>query len=166
MDPRLAKRRMSTGRVLLIVFGVLLLGGLVWVVGIALWVYYYGSDFVEGTKETLQEGAAFGRLRPAQACVDESLERVKRCAGWQFHCRFEAQFFLHGCLTRSRRLAEFCIDVPAPVHVVESYSHRVETCRAHGQAGKQGCFQLVQEVQAVCEQQRHEPATSSIDGRR
>lgn len=140
---------LSTGaKVAIAVVGVLVLvvGGTC--AGVALWLNANADDLQAKGKVIMQEGAAFGRGKPARACVDEGLRRLPNLDG--IMAEATNKVFVESCLKTATVDAAFCAGVPPRDEIMKSATWAVELCAALGKAGDQSCSRLVGAIQERC----------------
>jgi hypothetical protein len=140
---------MSTGaKVAIAVVGglVLLAGGTCG--GIALWLNAHGDELQAKGKVVMQEGASFGKGKPARACVDEGLRRLPNLDG--IMAEATNKVFVESCLKTATIDAAFCAGVPPRDEIMQSATWAVSTCASYGKPGDQSCSRLVGAIQERC----------------
>lgn len=140
---------MSTGAkvAIVVVIGlVLVVGGTCG--GIAFWLNAHGDELQAKGKVVMQEGAAFGKDKPARACVDEGLRRLALLDG--IMAEATNKVFVESCLKTATMDAQFCIGVPPRNEIMQSATWAVSTCAAYGKPGDQACSRLVGAIQERC----------------
>jgi hypothetical protein len=135
--------------------GIAVVGFLLVGVGGYFWFKKYGDSFMTSTKELAQQGFEFGRGRPPEDCVAESVRQVKDCAPINLKCTMKGQMFIQACLRSAAVPETFCQDVPARTSILDSISYRKEQCERLGQGSKDQCSQIMQGVQLFCEARRN-----------
>lgn len=103
---------------------------------------------IDGAAASRHEGEAFGRGKPPQPCVDESLRRLRSGAGFLAEAR--ARHFLEGCLAASNAEPAFCESIPRLHEVAQSGEWTINECRQRDAAEIPRCARLLQEVVKHC----------------
>jgi len=131
-------------KVLLIVFGVIVLviGGLT--AGIYVWWQNQGSALMS----SIGEGTTFGKDKDRAACVDETVARIKKEGG--FTAAVKVQLFFEECLKAAKPVAGFCDDVPPKSEMLKSATWLEQINRKHGLNGTYEVG-LLAEIQKICD---------------
>ncbi|MCU1268009.1 MAG: hypothetical protein JWM21_4327 [Acidobacteria bacterium] len=115
------------------------------------WVSTHGGEFLERSKQTMIDGAKFGKGTDNQGCVTETISRYKQDPG--FSSALSTQLFLQGCLRTSRETPRFCDNVPGRTEFIKSAQWQAEQC-AHHQLRDSYCPQIFAKVQMFCDMRR------------
>jgi hypothetical protein len=144
---------LSTGaKVAIAVVGGLLLVGGGTCAGVALWLNSNADDLQAKGKVVMQEGAAFGKGKPARACVDEGLRRLPNLDG--IVAEATNKVFVESCLKTATLDAAFCAGVPPRDEIMQSATWAVSMCESLGKPGDQSCSRLVGAIQQRCTKPR------------
>ena len=154
---------MTTGGKVALVLGILFLVGLVTVIAVAGFGYYFwrehGQQIVDGSRRAMEEGRDFGRGVDNQRCLDEGITRHKNANGLAE--LIVVNLFTRTCLEASRPTAGFCDNVPRAIEFVNSARWQREQCERHSLSQERACGQLFQQVQQFCEQRNQRPQNSN-----
>ncbi len=110
----------------------------------------YGPGLVEGSKQAVGEGEAFGRQTDNEGCLAEGVARHKSADG--FGALIKANVFLRSCLEASSPSPGFCDGVPRHTEFIKSAQWQMEQCKRHGLSTNNQCQQVFSQVQQFCEQ--------------
>jgi len=112
------------------------------------WWSKHGKEVVESGNQARVEGEQFGEETDDQGCLDETLARHRRAAG--FSRTIAHRLFLGGCLSASEPTDGFCNQVPKLKDIMKSAAWQAKRC-AEARLGDVYCRQLFQQVQIYCE---------------
>jgi hypothetical protein len=136
-------------KILLIIFGCLILM-VVGVIGVGVyWWNKQGSQFFQGAMQSVKDGQDYGKHADNAGCVTEAIGRYKHDTS--FNGIIVSKSFLTGCLQTSRATPEFCNGVPRRLSFTDSAKWRLEQCRAVGLGEDSNCQQIFDAVQQHCE---------------
>jgi hypothetical protein len=134
-----------------VVLVIVVVGFLAIVAGVivaARWVRSQGASLQEQGKALAEDAEAFGRDKEPEACVAESLTRLKACPG--FICEAKIKIFLTACLQAANDKTELCTGVPPPTEIMESARWQIAECDRRGWGNSQRCTRTVSTVQMHC----------------
>lgn len=137
-----------------VVLIIVIVGFVMLVLGIVLaarWVRTKGERLSEEGKAMAAEGQKFGEAKDAEACLAESLNRMKNCSG--FICEAKIKLFLDNCLQTATVPPELCSTIPKQTAILDSARWQLEECERRGWKNNQRCTRLVQQLQLHCERQ-------------
>lgn len=137
-----------------VVLVVVVAGFLALVAGVivaARWVRSQGATLQEKGKAVAEEAEAFGRDQEPEACVAESLIRLKACDG--FICEAKIKIFLTTCLQAANDKSELCSGVPPPTEIMQSARWQLAECERRGWGNNQRCTRTISAVQLHCAEQ-------------
>ena len=117
------------------------------------WVRRHGPGMVEGAQKAVAEGAEYGRGVDSRGCLEETVARQKRAAGFTDYVG--NNLFLRGCLEASRPAPGFCDGVPGPTEFVGGFKWQAQQCARYGLTTQQQCGQLFAQVQQFCHARSH-----------
>ena len=100
------------------------------------------------------EAMTFARGRDAEACVAESLNRVRRCSVMGAVCQGKAKAFMRTCLRSAAVAPAICASVPKPSEFMAAGQWQVEECTRRGWATDQRCIGIIGEIPLYCAEQR------------
>lgn len=141
---------MKAGRIILIVVGISVLGGLG--VGGAgyLWWTKNRDQFGADAKRFLDESRAFARDRPQSACIGESVRRLSNCEGvTSIICHGMVQAFFTTCLRSAQPDPALCVGVP-PNELLKGTLWSAEQCATLGRPNDQPCVRLFMNLVEHC----------------
>src|SRR5918911_5014504 len=113
-------------KVLLIIGGLIVLLIIVTVVAGVIVVRRYGPQLVEMGKQTLEEGAAYGRRTDNEGCLNEAVARHARAEG--FTDMIKLNVFMRACLEASRPTPGFCDAVPRQTEFMKAITWQQRQC--------------------------------------
>src|SRR5580765_2643113 len=102
----------TTGKVLLIGGGVLVLGAIC-VVAIAVWLVYAGARLTKEAEKQAAAGRSFGLTTDQSGCIDEGLRQAHEFRAIDIGSMVANQTFVEKCLISSKKVNGFCKGVPA-----------------------------------------------------
>lgn len=146
-------------KVLLVVGGLLLVLLVAAVAGLFYVARTYGPGIVEAGKHSMEEGRDYGRRTDNEGCLNESVARHARAAG--FSEILKNNLFLNSCLEASRPTPGFCDDVPGRAEIMKGARWQMDECKRYGLKPESQCGQLFQQVQQFCERRRAEGSGAS-----
>jgi hypothetical protein len=103
----------TTGKVLLIGGGALVLIGIVCVVAIGVWLVNSGVRLAKEADQQAAEGRSFGHTTDQRGCIDEGLRRAKTFRAIDIASLVANQTFVQKCLANSKKTDGFCEGVPS-----------------------------------------------------
>ena len=109
----------------------------------------YGPGLVQAGKQTMGEGAEYGRRTDNEGCLNEAVARHARVEG--FTDTVKNGMFLRACLEASRPTPGFCDGVPRQGEFMKAIGWQAQQCQRYGLTPQQQCGQLFQQVQLYCE---------------
>lgn len=137
-----------------VVLIVVLVGFVVLVAGVVIaarWVRAKGARLQEQGKVLVTEGENYGRGKEADACVTESLNRLRTCPG--FICETKVKVFLTSCFGTANPATELCKGTPPPTELMEGARWQMAECQRRGFSGTdQRCMRTLSTVQVHCSQ--------------
>src|SRR5438045_2310842 len=104
----------TTGKVLLIGGGAVVLLGIACVIGIGVWLISAGVRLSKEANKQAAEGRSFGSTTDQRGCIDEGLRRAKTFLAIDIGAMVTNQTFVQKCLGSGRATDGFCKGVPAP----------------------------------------------------
>jgi hypothetical protein len=134
-----------------VVLAMILIGMVLLLVGAmvaARWVRTRADNLKKQGEVLTAEAKAFGTGKPGEACVSESLTRLRACQG--FICEAKAKVFLQKCLTAANQTPDVCTGVPPPTEILASARWQIESCQRRGWRDNQRCMRLLGGLQAHC----------------
>jgi hypothetical protein len=134
-----------------VVLVVVLVGFAAMAVGLvvaARWLRHRGQSLARETERISVEAEQFGKGKDGEACVTESLARLKNCDG--FICEAKMKMFLVTCLNAANTTPETCKGVPNPNELVAGVRWQLAECSRRGFENDQRCTRLVQGLQVHC----------------
>lgn len=138
-----------------VVLVVVLVGFVAMSVGIvvaARWLRHRGESLAREGRNVMAEAKEFGKGKEPEACMAESLARLKSCDG--FICEAKVKTFLVTCLQSAKPADEMCKDVPYSGEIVATVRWQLGECEKRGWTNDQRCTRLVQGLQAHCDNVR------------
>lgn len=139
---------MSTGRIVGIVIGAILLLIILVIGGAYYWVKTSGPELRVQAQASANEGTEFGRSTDNQGCLHEALVKYDQCVA-SITCHAMANVFLLSCLDASVPVPGFCDGVPPPGSFMDSVSWRLEQCEEYGRGGSP-CGNLFGQIEEYC----------------
>ncbi len=133
-------------KVVLISLGVLFIVVTAVVGGGYWWWQQNGDALIADARAATAEGARFAAGRDDQACVDESVTRVKDAG---MSAALKAEWFLTGCLKSARSVPGFCDGVPSVDELVKSMSWNTQRTAQYGLGSFWAPF-VLQTIQRFC----------------
>jgi hypothetical protein len=118
------------------------------VIGVV-WVSRNKDAWIAKGKEVMTEGRDSGRNTDNQGCVDESVSRYKKDAG--FTATLSTNLFMRACLDSSRPTPGFCNDIPRQTEFLKSAQWRLSQCRRVDLEADGNCQNLFMPVQQFCD---------------
>ncbi|HEX8559560.1 MAG TPA: hypothetical protein VF668_15765 [Pyrinomonadaceae bacterium] len=109
----------------------------------------YGPGLMEAGRQTLTEGAEYGRRTDNEGCLNEAAARHARVNGFADTVRNGV--FMEACLRESRPTPGFCDGVPRQTDFLKGVTWQHQQCKRFGLKPEQQCGQLFQGVQRFCE---------------
>ena len=134
-------------KVVLLVFGVLVLLCGLGVGGVTWWFNQNKDRLVEEGKRVTAEGTAFGGTSTSEGCITEGLRRLDSASG--FMGEVEAGLFLEACLTAAPR-DTLCTGVPKKTDFLKAALWASEQCASRKHERDQACGRLMQRVADFC----------------
>ena len=136
-------------KVVLVIFGVLVLLCGLSSAGFAWW-FNENKEKLKGVSDrAMNEGRAFAYEHDAEECVDEGLRRLELRSG--IVDQAEHKLFLKACLQKAARPEGFCTGVPSRGELMKFARWSVERCAAKGKTQNQECARLMQGIQEACQ---------------
>ena len=135
-------------KVILILFAIFFLGLIALGVGSYYFVKKHGKELVSSTEKMSKEGADAGKGQPAETCVAQSLDRVKKCDG--LICEVQVQVFLTSCLGNSNDPETLCATIPKDGIMAKATWTRDE-CARRGMPNDQACMRIMQAITGGCD---------------
>jgi hypothetical protein len=105
---------------------------------------------VEEWRVLIEEARAFGKGKTAEACIAESLHRLRRYD--TAVADFRARGFLDHCLATATVPPETCTGVPPGSERWRSFRWQYQECSRRGWPRSQRCMQVMGGVQTYCDQ--------------
>ena len=137
-------------KVILIVFGILVVTGGACVAGVVLYFKSKAPALKEMGDRAKQTGTEFGTGKDGRACLVEALRQGDGCGGFDIPCEVTAGIFLEGCLETAATEPDLCKDVPPNTEILSSVQFRLATCAALGRQADQRCGRIVDHLQQHC----------------
>lgn len=134
-----------------VVLVVVLVGFAAMAVGLvvaARWLRHRGETLARDAEHVEVEAREFGKGKDGEACMTESLTRMKACGG--FICEAKTKMFLVTCLNAANTTPEMCKGVPNPNELVAGVRWQLAECSRRGFENDQRCTRLVQGLQVHC----------------
>ena len=103
----------TTGKVLLIGGGALVLIGIVCVIAVGVWLVTAGARLSKEADKQAAEGRSFGFTTDQRGCVDEGLRRAKTFRAIDIASMVANQAFVQKCLGTCKKTDGFCTAVPS-----------------------------------------------------
>lgn len=139
-------------KIALIVVLVLFAGVVAAVIVAARWVKTQAKSLDAQITAVRAEAEAFGRGRDAEACLQESLRRVRACSG--IVCEGKTKAFMSRCLQVANVPPGYCSGVPGPMEITKVGQWQYEQCVRHGFATDRRCIGIIGEIPLYCSQKR------------
>jgi hypothetical protein len=149
-------------KVLLVVGGLVVLLIVATVVGGYFVVRRYGPGLVEAGKQTVSEGAEYGRHTDNEGCRTEAVARQARAEG--VTDAIKHGFFVRACLETSRPTPGFCDGVPRHDEFMKIIAWHAEQCQRYGLKSQQQCGQVFEQVQQYCEMRARRGNVNANEG--
>lgn len=134
-----------------VVLGIILVGFVLLLVGAiiaARWVRTRADNLKKQGEALIAEAQEFGRGKDADACVVETLERLRACEG--FICEAKAKVFLQKCLTTANVKPELCRGIPPQSEIMASARWQIAECERRGWGNNQRCMRTIGALQMYC----------------
>ena len=134
-----------------VVLGILLVGLVILLAGAMLaarWVRSRADNLRKQGEVLVAEAKEFGRGKDAEACIGESLTRLRACQG--FICEAKTKIFLQNCLEAADVQTEVCSAVPAPTEILATARWQITQCQQRGWGENQRCMRTMGGLQAYC----------------
>ena len=148
IDARPQRKRVAAVRIAALVLLCLL--SLVGIAFIALLVWAWRG--VEKQDEAELQGAAFGASATDEACLGETVRRVRASDTW---IRLAEGEFLRSCLQVATPSPQFCADAPMPFDRDRGHEWRLERCKSAGlELDDANCSAIFWRVQNYCVDQK------------
>jgi hypothetical protein len=113
------------------------------------WLRSHEGELRDQGRAVFAEAEAFGRGKDAEACVSESLARLRRCDG--FICEAKTKIFLGQCVKSSNVPPGFCDGIPKRSEILPSVTWALNECARRGLANDRPCTRLIGALQEACE---------------
>jgi hypothetical protein len=139
-------------KVLLLIFGAIVVIGVVAVYGAVRWFEKNQGRIKEMAERTRVEGRAFGEKTDPDGCIAEARRRLGDKP--DLMGRITQRAFLRWCLASASRPPGFCDGVPKPGDFVKSAKWNNSECERRKYGDDQFCAGVVQEIQQSCWGQR------------
>lgn len=136
-------------KVVLILFGVGVLGLALFVGGIAWWVSANKERLAATGKNAQEEGARFGASHTQEQCLDDGLSHLKGCGAMDFICEAGNKIRLVSCLGAAQADGT-CNDVPSRNDIFKIATWSNEECTRRGFRGSQQCGRMMQALPEAC----------------
>jgi len=130
--------------------GSLLFVGIAIVVVVVVLVAANKDKIVEGGKQGIEEGEAFGKAHAQNDCVTEAVRRNAACSG--VFCEAGVNIFVNACLNAAAPEAATCAGVPEPTEIFKAVAWEKDRCTEAGRKGSEPCRRLMQAVLTYCNQ--------------
>lgn len=110
----------------------------------------------EYTREEIKDAWYFAEDSDEEGCLLEGQGRQDRCR--DDRCKYWARVFVRGCLVRSRKTKDFCLNVPPPTRARDGEAWAQRAC-----AGRpfESCRELLLGMQGHC----HPPKPGELEAR-
>jgi len=115
------------------------------------WFRAHEGELREQGQAVVAEAENFGRGKDANACVDESFVRLRRCDG--FICEAKTKIFLENCVRTSTVPPGFCDNIPKSSEVLATVTWALNECSRRGMENDKPCTRLVRGLQEICAKQ-------------
>lgn len=148
MRPAEGSRMPRWVKVALAVGILLFVGTMALVVVAARWMKSQARTLERQGQALHAEAKEFGRGRDADACVGESLRRVRQCTG--FMCEAKAKVFMRTCIRAATVPADFCAGVPRPTELIAAGKWQVDECVRRGSGNDRRCIGVIGEIPLYC----------------
>jgi hypothetical protein len=138
-----------------VVLIVVLVGFVLLVAGVliaARWVKGQAAQLEKQGKATIAEARAFGEGKDGEACIAESLTRLKSASG--FIGEAKVKVFLQHCLETATVSPATCEGVPEPAEIMDSARWTLAECGRRGFGNDQRCGRVLGALQVHCESTR------------
>jgi hypothetical protein len=133
----------------LVMFGVLLFLGAIFVGAIVWWVSANKDRLLAEGKQTMAEAEAYAADHDQRACVDEGLRRLDVCDG--LVCESKAKVFVSTCIKKAQATAGFCEGVPAKSQIIDTSLWVIDECVRQGrQSDDSSCHRFMQALPEAC----------------
>ena len=139
----------GTVKVLLAIFGILVLL-LVGVAGAGYWWFKTrGADYLKDTQAAYSEGTRAGARSDEKGCYDRVIGALKTPEGATFSGSVRNGVSFSACLRAAKPVADFCDGVPAQTEFIASATWQTRVCASTGVASEY-CTAVQGEVQKYC----------------
>jgi hypothetical protein len=135
-------------KITLVIVLVGFIGVAIAVIFAARWVKSQGTELQKQTHAVVVEAREFGRGKDGNACMAESLTRVRACGG--LICETKVRMFLQNCLYAATVSPQVCAGIPKPTAIIDSAQWQVSECARRGAANDARCVRLIGELQVHC----------------
>lgn len=139
-------------KVTLVIVLILFIGITAAVVVAARWVKTKASALGEEMQAMRNEAVQFARDKDAEACLAESLRRVRSCSG--ILCEAKAKAFMNACIRNANVPPDLCASVPKLSDFTAAGQWQVEECARRGFATDRRCIGIIGEIPLYCAEQR------------
>lgn len=148
MRPGESSRTPKWVKIALVVVVVLFVATMALVVIAARWAKSQARTLEKQAQVLKAEATEFGRGKDAEACVAESLRRVRECTG--FLCEARAKVFMRTCVREAAVPDEFCAGVPGPAELIAVGKWQVDECARRGLGNDRRCVGVIGEIPLYC----------------
>lgn len=122
------------------------------VVVAARWIKRQGTVLKQQGEAVIAEARTFGEGKDGEACIAESLNRLKTSSG--FIEEAKVKVFLQHCLGAATVDPKLCEGVPKPTEIMATAQWTLDECTRRGWANNQRCARVIGALQMHCHMPR------------
>lgn len=133
-------------KAILIIVGVCFVAAAAMVLVTIRYIRAHSGELMAEARAERDAGRRFGEGKPAEACIDAAMERVRQVDNLRANVR--TRVFVDGCLNTANVSATFCAGVPNGI--IDMAKWTVIECGKRGLTGNQGCSQVLSAWSSYC----------------
>ena len=133
--------------VVLVAFAAMVVG----IIAGARWMKRQTATLRKETQVAMEDGRRFGGDHDAEACVVESLSRLKACDS--LLCEPSVKLFMGSCLDRAKPTSGLCDGVPKQSELMASPRWQYAECDRRGWGLSERCTRVITTLQNHCNAQ-------------
>ena len=134
-----------------VVLIVVLVGFVLVVAGVvvaARWIKRQGTVLKTEGEAVMAEARKFGEGKDGEACIAESLNRLKTASGLMGEAK--VKIFLQTCLSTATVSPKTCEGIPKPSEIMKSAQWALDECARRGRPNDQRCTRVINAIQVHC----------------